>query len=300
MAEERIKKMEALVSLIDEPHPDVFKDISSNIMQFGTDIIPFLENAWETGQSPEVQSRIENIIDRIQFNQVCIELKEWMLGDKEDLLAGCFIIARYQYPELDEDKIKYDFFKLQKDIWLEINDNLTALEQIKVFNHMFYNIHGFEGNMEDYHDPKNSFINDVIQTKRGNPLTMSVVYMILAQSLNMPVKGVNLPEHFMLAYTGSKLDPESLTIEKENVLFYINAFTKGAVYSFKDIENFLKQLNMETHPKYYNPCSNADIIQRMLNNLFVSYMKESRKDKSEDIRLLISIINDNKEQDANF
>ncbi len=287
---EKNKKMEALVSLIDEPEPEVFRDISTNILQFGTDIIPVLEDAWETHHLPEVQDRIESIIHQIQFDQVCKDLEDWIISDSDNLLNGCIIIARYHYPELEEEQIRYDISRLRKDIWMELNENLTALEQIKVFNHVFYKIHGFSGNVANYHDPRNSYINKVLELKTGNPLSLGILYLILAQSLEIPVQGINLPEHFVLAYTGNTLNPDTLELSKDNVLFYINAFSKGAVFSFKDIEVFLKQINMKPLPQYYMPCSNHQIIIRMLNNLSIAYSKASQKGKSEEINFLNQII----------
>jgi regulator of sirC expression with transglutaminase-like and TPR domain len=263
---EKNKKMEALVSLIDEPEPEVFRDISTNILQFGTDIIPVLEDAWENQHLPEVQNRIESIIHQIQFDQVCQDLEDWVVSDSDNLLNGCIIIARYHYPELEEEQIRYDISRLRKDIWLELNENLTALEQIKVFNHVFYKTHGFSGNIANYHDPRNSYINKVLELKTGNPLSLGILYLILAQSLELPVQGINLPEHFVLAYTGNTLNPDTLELSKDNVLFYINAFSKGAVFSFKDIEVFLKQINMKPLPQYYMPCNNQQIIIRMLQS----------------------------------
>ncbi len=287
---EKNKKMEALVSLIDEPEPEVFRDISTNILQFGTDIIPVLEDAWENQHLPEVQNRIESIIHQIQFDQVCQDLEDWVVSDSDNLLNGCIIIARYHYPELEEEQIRYDISRLRKDIWLELNENLTALEQIKVFNHVFYKTHGFSGNIANYHDPRNSYINKVLELKTGNPLSLGILYLILAQSLELPVQGINLPEHFVLAYTGNTLNPDTLELSKDNVLFYINAFSKGAVFSFKDIEVFLKQINMKPLPQYYMPCNNQQIIIRMLNNLSIAYSKESQKGKSDEINFLNQII----------
>jgi regulator of sirC expression with transglutaminase-like and TPR domain len=81
--------------------------------------------------------------------------------------------------------------------------------------------------------------------------------MLLAQSLDIPVHGINLPEHFVLAYTGNTINPDTLEYSSNNVLFYINAFSRGMVFSYKDVEVFLKQLNQESKPEYFLPCNNV-------------------------------------------
>ncbi|MBW6480127.1 MAG: transglutaminase-like domain-containing protein [Bacteroidales bacterium] len=285
-SEDKIRKMEALVSLIDEPDPDVFRDISLDIHSHGTEIIPFLEHAWETQHLPEVQKRIESIIHQIQFDQLCIDLKKWLDGGGRDLLEGIIIVARYRYPDLQEDEIEYELAKLRKDIWIELNENLTALEQIKVFNYVFYEIHGFYGNITDYHNPENSFINKVIETRTGNPLSLGIIYMLLAQSLDLPVHGINLPEHFVLAYTGTTLNPDTLEYSESNILFYINAFSHGNIFAVKDIEVFLKQLKLDPKPSYFKPCTNKDIVLRMLHNLMHAYKKTAEDGKFKEIEFL--------------
>ena len=285
-SEDKIRKMEALVSLIDEPDPDVFRDISLDIHSHGTEIIPFLEHAWETQHLPEIQKRIESIIHQIQFDQLCTDLKAWLDEGGRNLLEGILIVARYRYPDLEEDEIEYELAKLRKDIWIELNESLTALEQIKVFNYVFYEIHGFYGNITDYHNPENSFINKVIETRTGNPLSLGIIYMLLAQSLDLPVHGINLPEHFVLAYTGTTLNPDTLEYSESNILFYINAFSRGNVFAVKDIEVFLKQLKLEPKPSYFKPCTNKDIVQRMLYNLMFAYRKNAEDGKFKEIEFL--------------
>lgn len=288
-SEDKIRKMEALISLVDEPDPAVFKEISQSILDFGSEIVPFLEHAWEEYYHPEMQKRIEDLIHTIQYSQICEDLENWLQDGAKNLLEACIMIARYQYPNLKEHLLEYELAKIRKDVWLELNNNLTALEQIKVFNYVFYDIHGFHGNVDNYHSPENSFINKVLESKSGNPLSLSIIYMLIAQSLDLPVKGVNLPEHFVLAYTGSSLDPNTLEYKENQVLFYINVFSKGNVFSFKDIESFLKQLKQQPSPAYYNPCDNTAIVYRMINNLLTSYKKSNENHKYLEIKKIASI-----------
>ncbi len=284
--EDQIKKMEALISLVDEPDPAVFDDISKSIKAFGSEIIPFLEHAWEHQEAPLLQKRLENLVHDIQYQKVCTDLQIWIENGAMNLLEACLILANYQYPNLKEHEVEYELAKIRKDVWLELNDNLTALEQIKVFNYVFYELHGFQGSVDKYHSPENSFINKVMESRSGNPLTLSIIYMLVAQSLDIPVKGVNLPEHFVLAYTGTSIDPDTLEYKGDNVLFYINVFSKGTVFSFRDIDTFLKQLNREPKPEFYTPCTNIDIVKRMLNNLLNAYQKSNEMEKHEEIKNL--------------
>ncbi len=282
--------MQALITLVDEPDQKIYEDISGRIRAFGPEVIPFLEHAWENNLNTALQSRLESLIHSIQYEEIVKDFTQWVEAGGVDLLEGWIILTRYQYPTVNEAELHFEINQIRKDIWLEMNDNLTALEQIKVFNHVFYDIHGFKGDAETYHAPGNSFLNKVLQSRKGNPLSLSIIYLTLAQSLDLPVFGVNLPEHFVLAYTSNIFNPQTLMMDKQKVLFYINAFSKGAVFTRQDVEDFLRHLNLESKPSYFEPCSNLEIIERMINNLIIAYQKEEALEKAKEMIRLRSLL----------
>ena len=100
------KKLTALISLLDDPDNGVFEHIKDKLLSMGQEVIPILEDAWEHSFDTLIQSRIENIVHRIQFESVCKALKEWAKEENQNLLAGVLLVAKYQYPDLDESKIK--------------------------------------------------------------------------------------------------------------------------------------------------------------------------------------------------
>ncbi|MFT5859489.1 MAG: regulator of sirC expression with transglutaminase-like and TPR domain [Flavobacteriaceae bacterium] len=275
------KSIEALVRLIEDPDESVFEHVRDEIISCGSMAIPFLESSWEAEDfGLTFQARIENLIHEIQFSEIESDLTNWINSTDRELLAGSLIISRYQYPNLDESWVRSKIQEIRKDIWLELNDNQTAFEKVKVFNKIFYGKHRFIGNSKDYHSPLNSCINTVLEMRKGNPLTLCVLYSVIAQSLDMPVYGINLPNHFVLTYLdenniNAHIDPENTT----GSLFYINAFSKGGVFNDEEIRDFLKGLNKEEDRSYFEPCSNSAILSRMLTNLIGSFQQVGNLEK---------------------
>lgn len=286
------KELNALISLLDDPDETVFDQVSKKFLSLGEEVIPLLENAWEYSFDTLIQNRIENIIHQIQFDLIKNGLKEWIHAENQNLLDGALLIAKYQYPDIDNDKIKKQLNQIKQDVWLELNDNLTALEKVKIINHIMFDVHNFSGNTSNYHAPQNSYINNVLESKKGNPLLLSIIYTIVAQSLDIPIYGVNLPEHFILCYVN--IDqmgiPSKKGNEGSNVLFYINPFSKGAVFGRAEIDAFLKQLKLEPLDVFYEPCSNKEIVKRLLRNLIASYEKLGYPDKSGELKILLETI----------
>lgn len=281
------KEIQALVTLLDDPDKDIYHAISQTLLDKGIDVVPDLERAWESSSETSVQDRIENIIQKIQLNHIHTSLTIWINKGASDLLEGSFIIAKYQYPDLGFYEIVNTIDKISKDIWLELNDNLTALEKVRVINHILFDIYKFTGNNSNYYSPQNSYINQVLQSKKGNPISLSIVYTVVAQKLGLPVFGVNLPKNFILAY---KDEFHSLYPSGEEVLFYINPFNRGAVLGRKEIDIFLKQQNIPPEDSFYQPCSNLDILQRIILNLIFSYEKLGYDQKIKDLQSLMKII----------
>jgi len=280
------KKIQALLQLLDDPNNEVFHYVSESIRKQGEEIIPELERVWETSLNQVLQERIENLIQEIQFTSVQNQLKEWKENGAVDILKGAFLIAKYQYPDLKYESILEHFEKIKQDAWLEINNNLTALEKTRILNHILFQIHGFAGNSSNFFAPQNSFINHVFETQKGNPLTLGIIYMALAQCLDIPIYGVSMPRNFILAY----IDEQNIHEPYEDeVLFYINPYNKGIVLGKREIDYFLKQQKLEPKDSYYTPCSNNEIIKKLILNLVYSYEKLGYPDKVEDMKQLFTI-----------
>ncbi len=283
-------EIHALIKLIDDPDEGIYTQIRDRIVSLGSPVVPVLERAWETDDLGDLfRNRIEDILHTIHLDVTYQRLKTWSEQGGEDLLEGALIVSRYRYPELDEHRVKSKLAALRQDIWLELNDNLTAFEKVRVFNHIFFQVHGYRGNKRNYHAPQNSYINEVLDSKKGNPLSLAIIYQVLAEELDLPLRGVNLPNHFVLAWTDTTGVSPGLLGHK-GVLFYVNAFSQGDILGKNEINEFLKKLNLPAQDSFFEPCSNADIIRRQVNNLLNSYQKQQDSDRAEDMRRLLEAL----------
>lgn len=284
-------ELKALISLLDDNDGEVISHISERLITLGANVIPVLEDAWSKSFDAVLQERIENIVHKIQFDTLKSELKKWCEKNSDDLLAGCMLVARYQYPDLDETKVREQLNKIKREIYEVFDKNLAPLEKVNVMNRVLFDSYGFNGNTSNFHAPQNSFINSVLETRRGNPLMLCSVYSIIARQLDVPLLGVNLPEHFILAYQEkNNAALYEYTYPEANVLFYVNAFSRGAIFNKKDIDQFLNKLNLKPNKIFYEPCSNIDIIKRSLRNLAFSYQKLNEEEKLAEIEELLDHI----------
>ena len=283
--------IKAMISLLDDSDKDVFENVSGSLISLGQEAVPYLEDAWSQCFDPIVQTRIENIVHKIQFSHLKQQLTIWAENSSNDLLTGSLLVARYQYPDLDEDKVRATINKIRKAAWIELHEQMEPEEHVMILNKVLFDMHGFNGNTSNFHAPQNSFINTVLESKRGNPLLLCIIYSIIAQQLDIPIFGVNLPEHFILAYQDNKgITHHRYTYPEAGILFYINAFSKGTVFGRSEIDQFLKKLEIEQNHTFYEPCSNIDMIRRMLRNLSFSFQKLGQPEKAEETDELLECL----------
>ena len=156
---------------------------------------------------------------------------------------------------------------------------------IEKINHQLYKVENFKGNRDDYYNPSNSLLNTVIKRKTGNPITLSILYIQLANSLNFALYPVNFPSHFMVKYV---LDDE------ENEII-IDPFNEGRImddYSLKELlDHFYPKMNIALTRKLVGKASNPDVIIRMLNNLKTSFFECQDLDSAELVNEMILDIN---------
>jgi regulator of sirC expression with transglutaminase-like and TPR domain len=282
------QEIKALIHLLDDPDTEITSVVTGNLRELGTDVIPELENAWERSVNQRQQEQIENIIQDIQFRNVKKNLIRWNESGAKDLLEGVCWIARYQYPHLQTHDIQQHIEQISGDIWLELNNRLTALEKVRIMNHIIFDVHKFSRENHNFHAPRNSYINLVLESKNGNPVSLAIIYLLVAKNLDIPIIGISLPKIFILAY----MDNQTLLKKRNpgNILFYINPFSRGAVLGKKEIDHYLASQKLEIRNSFYQPCTNNEIIRRLVQNLIISYEKLGFTEKIKDLQILLKIL----------
>jgi regulator of sirC expression with transglutaminase-like and TPR domain len=268
-------KIKALISLLDDDDVEVISQVEKELLAHGGTMIPFLEKEWEQNFNPVVQKRIEDIIHLLQFILLEDRIVQWKESGAKDLMEGMWLISTYQYPDLEYATIKNTMEQIYYEAWVEMKPDLLPIEQVKILNNVLFNKLKFSSNTKNFHSPANSMISQVLESKKGNPISLCVIYMLVAQKLKLPVYGVNLPSLFILTYKNHESQ------------FYINAFNKGLIFTKEDIDNYLLQLNLAPMDIFYQPCGNIDIVARVLRNLIISFDKLGEMERVDEVKKIL-------------
>ena len=257
------KTLDALLFLTEEPDEHLFINIAEAIVSYGEKALPSLKERLEKSSDGLHHQRLETLIDIIERKNIIEKLKLWRNKREHDMMEPCFILAKHNFPNADWSWYGFKIMMIIEQAEHEMNHDLTPLEQVKILNHIIYDVNKFRGetmtiNKHDYY-----FINTLLETHIGNPLSLGILYCIIAERLDMPIYGIDIPNHFILAFCKKTEHFPQF----EDVLFYINPFNRGNVLMRKDIRNYLYELDIRPELKYFEPISNTIVIKKLFKVL---------------------------------
>lgn len=260
------KEISALLHLIDDPDEEVFGAVSEKIVEYGKHIIPNLEHLWETTPVEGAQERIELLIHKLHYTDLTEDFRQWNISGHHDLLVGALLAAKFQYPELATAPALQEVEKIRRNIWLELNNYLTPLEQIRIVTGILYGYCSLKGTETAYGDVNEFLIQKTLETKRGNQVSNAILYLILCDLLDIPVKAIGLPKQFVLAYFKPGYTSDLTEQHLNKVEFFIDP-TSGQVFTHKDIDAYFKRLNVPSVQSYFKPFSNKKVIKHLLEEM---------------------------------
>ena len=286
------KEISALLRLIDDPDSEVYDTVASKLLNYGKDIIPDLEQLWEMTVDEGVQERIELLIHRVHFQDLQHDFIEWSNAKNPELLRGAILVARFQFPDLNVPAILAQFDQMRRNIWLELNNYLTPLEQVNVFNSILYNFYKLQGHELTERDPKYFYINQVLDSKQGNSYSIGIIYLALCEILDVPIFAVDVPRQFIFAYIDtlySFISPH--TDGMQQIQFYVDPIS-GMVYTQKDVDQYLKKINADDREFYLTPMLTRRIIYKMMEELSLCYRYIREEQKAEELQQLMKFLLD--------
>lgn len=288
---EETREISALFLLIDDPDVEVFTTVSDKIISMGARIIPNLELLWETTPDERVQERIELLIHRLHYCDLTLEFKRWKSLPEPDLLSGALLVAKFRYPELNLEAVFQEVEKMRRNIWLELNNYLTPLEQTNVLTTILYNYYQLKGNEINYLEPDEFLVNKVIEARKGNSISTGILYLVMCDLLDIPIRMVNIPRQFILAYYD--VVPSQWHQLPKNpspcIQFYIDP-ASGQVFTHKDVESYFRRISVPPTPSYFRPLSNIRIIQLLLEEFSKCYENDKQSYMQEELQQLSVIL----------
>ena len=287
-----VTELNALISLLEDPDEGIYHTVRQELEQIGEAVLlPLRDAISEEGHGDIFLKRAKELLDHLGADEVRGGFADWINSDDHHLAEALILLDRYIDPTRSVEALKKTLQRVRQDIWLELNDDMTALEQVRVINRIFFEHHGFAGTRGGAAKPSHALPREVIEQRKGNSLALGALYLAMAQELGLPIHGVNLPNHFILAYCdGGHLGEFSEDGGPGSILFYINPFSKGSIIHPEEVNVFLGHLDLPVDQQHCGPCHPVDVVRRLIGNLAYAFEREEQLEEAERMRELLFFV----------
>ena len=269
--------LRSLVTLLDDEDPQSLDLVCREILHQGERILPFLEELRAKSGS-ELAAKVDAMTFQLRFRNLKEDFLRLAVSPEPDLERGALLISRFGYPGIDPMVYSGWMDRVAGKVLDELpSDADAALTFQRLNSHLFQGL-GFAGNETRYYDPDNSYLHRVIESRRGIPVSLSVLYLLLARRLRLPVYGVGTPGHFLVGFHPG---PHAC---------FIDAFNRGRILDLTEVRRMLVRSGYDYKPEFVARCSSRDIIVRMMRNLISIYQKMGASERVEMLSILVEIV----------
>ena len=260
-------QINALITLLADNHEKTVEAVTEKLLEAGPGARSALECA-AASDDPIVRLRARSILQALHVRQVTIQWHSLVMGEElePDLETGAFLIAAQAFPGLDIPSYQKRLDAFAEELRRRLDGAGGGANVMKRVNQFLFLEIGFHGNTLNYYDPENSYINRVIDRLTGIPLSLSVIVLVIAKRLRLPIHGIGSPGHFLLQYgaPGSEI--------------YIDAFNGGTVMDREHCIRFMRNLGFGFDESYLDRVGSREILARMIRNLLVIYQQTNDTD----------------------
>lgn len=253
---------DALISLLADEDPAIFKLVRERLVACGGIAAEWLR-PHVLSADPRLRRRAQDIIQHFARHEADDRFLGFCLHHGEDLNLeqGAWLLAQTQYPDINVEAYQALLDSYAAALRDRIKPRGNARHRLGVINQYLFGELGFTGNEKNYYDPANSYLNCVLDRRTGIPLSLSLVYLLLARRLQWPIAGIGLPGHFICRYQGSTEE------------IYIDPFHGGRLMSKADCVAFLLRGHHALQDEFLTPASPRRMLTRMCGNLHQTYTR---------------------------
>jgi len=256
-------RISALIALLADDDPEVGETISGHLREAGEAARLGLSKALDDPNTT-LRHRARDLLDELSQNTVLADLRQYADAGARNLEEGLLLLARLNDPELDTAACSDRISRLAEDLMIRLDPGDGVDAMLSAWSRYLFGEQGFAGNADDYYNPNNSYLNTVLDTRRGIPISLSSLYIILAQRLGLPVQGIGMPGHFLIKFD----DGHQVRV--------IDPFHKGRLLDQDGCQRLLRGLGLSFDRRYLEPVSTRYILERSLKNLIEVFSKQNK------------------------
>jgi len=277
-------ELRALTSLLSDNDKKIIGMVWENLVKLGAVSLPYLQEVSEHAD-PRVRLRARRICAEIRSDQLekLYSLLAGMDDQEFDIEFALAVVSMIEYPDLELSDVTDRLDELVEDVKAHLSDDLTPRARIEQLVKYLFETEGYKGNTRDYYNPDNSFIHKVIDRKMGIPISLSALLILLGRRLNLELRGVGLPKHFVVKYE-----------DEAGEEIFIDPFNGGRIFNREECMQMLTSdgyyFRESFAAEYLAVSTHREIIIRMLRNLVLIYSKLRDKNRVKQLSRYVEIL----------
>ncbi len=258
----------ALLTLLADEDPEVYRAARARLLACGPEALAWL-HPHTSSRDTVLRRRVREILEHLGRQRADTEFLAFCLqqGEDADLEEGAWLLARTRYPDINLDGYRALLDSFALDIRERLGGQRRGLSCLAVINDHLFNELGFTGNERHFYDPENSYLNRVLDRRTGNPISLCLVYWLVARRLELPVVGIALPRHFVCRF------------QTPTETVFIDAFHRGKLLTRADCVRFLRQIGQGFQESYLAPATAGRTLLRLCSNLHQIYHEQGLREE---------------------
>ncbi len=269
--------IKSLLQLLDDPDLEIYTTVELKLLEFGLEVLKDIPKY--VNESELYIKRIELLKSKIIHTGMLKDFRHYVsTNDELDLEEGAFLLSQVANPLLQINVYKNVLNEYARDLTGILATDTLTIDMLEKISKYLFEKRKFIPNTENYHNLSNHLIDQVLETKLGIPLSLSFIYMFVAKRLNIPLKGIGLPGHFIV----------SLDVFGE--IFYIDPFSYGKILKSNDCKILVERSGFKFHEDYFEPVTVKQMLERMIRNMISSYEKQKNNLEAQNMLQYIDIL----------
>lgn len=257
-------RISALITLLADDDPAVGEAVSGHLRDIGVAALPSLREA-AAHDDPTLRERAQVLVNELLYEQVLEDLRDFTREGCPNLEEGLYLVSRLHTPDLDPETCTAALTRMTEDLMIRLDPGDGADVLLSALSRYLHDQMGFCGNTDDYYNENNSYLHTLLASRKGIPISLSCLYLILARRLGLPLSGIGMPGHFLVKYD----DGRSVRV--------VDPFRRGRVLGREECSQLLRPLGITFDDRYLETVNTRSILERCVRNLVTIYAETSRQ-----------------------
>lgn len=278
ITEATTSRIEALVRLLADDDPGIVAVVWKHLEEIGEAALPRIRVAVDEAPDPRVRAQCCRFLAEWQRRQVFLRWVSFCKRSSLDLEEGSFLIVQSEYPDHDISAGQRVLDHYARVLRGRLTTARSTEEAVRRISTLLFQELGYRGNSRDYYNPDNSYLNRVLETRRGIPISLGAVYLLTARRVGVALNGIGMPIHFLLSYRGASHE------------VFVDVFHSGAFLTARDCARRLAEAEIAFSEEFLRPLSDRDILRRMLGNLLQIYNSQDDVRRRDRVAAMLKLL----------